>query len=55
VTVEVLNIALFKLLLKVNVEIFKIVGMQEEEAIFVYNYMKFILDRLHPPLHGPSR
>ena len=31
VTVEVLNIALFKFLLKVNVEIFKIVGVQEEK------------------------
>jgi len=31
VTVEVLNVALFKLLLKVNVGIFKIVGVQEEK------------------------
>jgi len=45
VTVEGLNVALFKLLLKVNVGIFKIVGMkeekhgvQEEEAYFFIVY-----------------
>jgi len=31
VTVEVLNVALFKFLLKVNIGILKIVGVQEEK------------------------